>query len=581
MKYTVIIIVIFFSKISLSQSALVPYRIDNKFGLSDEKGKVIVKPVYDEVKYLKNYYFKYTNTNITKDTVIHFGKKEVRERKSRSYGLFYKDKFLINDQECSEFLIYKHFIIASINPYHAEKCVLYNLKGKQLTTEPVSAMYVNDKRDLGYMSVVSQKHTVLSIFHRDEKNNRTFSLAIYDNEQQEIIQWLITKVYNFKAIATQKGTLVTGCSYTDEQGMQEKYIRFKNNNFEVVDYNALSQVELEDLAGVQKSAKNNSGYVREENIKIEDISSMGNDVAVPDMKEESSVAPVVPYPETEAEKRRYTYYIKKKGNDSLFFTEPNSKELFHLQAQKTTYIKVPDGVQVIYINSASNQQFEQLIYKKGTKFGLLNRGVFSEAIYDSLLYFGSDFIAGSKTATHFQFGIVTATGKELLPIIHDSIQGTIKEFDFDATDGKSAFALKDKKGNAYTTLSPYWKFRGVMNLVYKNGKVGLWHYYTNTLMLPVDYDLVAENGMHYNLPRKSEFILLKKKGLYGITTIELNKQTTTYELKNTVQPCFEAIPSFYINDFYENQGFKLFGLYNDAFEFRGYANEKGLHYYKK
>jgi hypothetical protein len=115
--------------------------------------------------------------------------------------------------------------------------------------------------------------------------------------------------------------------------------------------------------------------------------------------------------------------------------------------------------------------------------------------------------------------------------------------------------------------------------VYKNGKAGMLSTLTETI-IPAEYDMIVDNGLHYSMPRKSEFVILKKNGLYGVTEIKFNRELKKHESVNTIQPVFNHIPAFYINDYYNIQGLRLYGLYDQDFKFLGYADKSGRKYYK-
>ena len=202
MKKTLLITLLISVKIILSQTYLVPYKIGNKMGLSDELAKLVIKPQYDAIEYLytetNENYFKYTNVSLKTDTVISYGNKKVaQDKKVYTYGLYKKNKILITNQSCSDFIVYPNFIVASTNAYNALNCVVYNLKGKQLTTEPIYHLLVNEQRVIGKLKNMNSKYSLLSIYQRDDNKNSTFSLALFDNEKQDITQWLLKKVSAF------------------------------------------------------------------------------------------------------------------------------------------------------------------------------------------------------------------------------------------------------------------------------------------------------------------------------------------------------------------------------------------------
>ncbi len=51
-------------------------------------------------------------------------------------------------------------------------------------------------------------------------------------------------------------------------------------------------------------------------------------------------------------------------------------------------------------------------------------------------------------------------------------------------------------------------------------------------------------------------------------------------MAETIEPIFEYIPCFYINDYYNRKGYRLVGLYDELFKLKGYASDKGRTYFK-
>ena len=590
MKKTLLITLLISVKIILSQTYLVPYKIGNKMGLSDELAKLVIKPQYDAIEYLytetNENYFKYTNVSLKTDTVISYGNKKVaQDKKVYTYGLYKKNKILITNQSCSDFIVYPNFIVASTNAYNALNCVVYNLKGKQLTTEPIYHLLVNEQRVIGKLKNMNSKYSLLSIYQRDDNKNSTFSLALFDNEKQDITQWLLKKVSAFKVEKDQIKNTLTGFTFKDNKGVQHKFLRVTNNKFEIVEQYHLTIAQKVDLAKSEiYEGVADFGGVTE---------FMGYDSpAVPEYEKNPNSFDEVSlnkYPKTDNEKRKFTYYIKKRSDDSLFFVEPNLEHLWYTKNQIATYIKVPNNVSIMYLNSESSQEYLHLIYKKENKFGILNRGIFSEIVYDSLLYFGYDFIAGIKTNNKMHFGIIKPNGNEMLPIIYDSIRTGIKQVEYidvetiNREQRTSIFALTNKK-NDYgylNLLCKYWQLKETMNTVYKGGKVGITGNNANEIILPAEYDFIAKNNIHYSGIRKSDFYIAKKNNKYNIPNIEFNHALNKYELKKNVQLSFNFIPNFCIDNYYKIKGLKIFGLYDENNKFLGYANENGLEYFEK
>jgi hypothetical protein len=354
MKTLFLILSLLFIRPLFAQPILIPYRIGNKFGLSDEKGKLIVKPAYDEIEYLRSGYFEYTNYNKTQDSVRYAnGQIKVEERAHPTSGLFHQNKLLIANQPWRHYFIFKSFIIGSVNEYRPENCMLYNLKGEPLLPEAVKQIDVNYKRDLGdlgNLANLSEKLTLLSIFQRDENRRSQFSIAVYDDQKQKIISWLVKKVTDFKVDKYQRGRTYILCTYNDADGHHEQYLRFVNNGFESIAKTSLPAKELAILKNEGPYFGNDSRAERSMDIAISESATVIEEKQEPPASEE------------EMEKRGYIYYTIKK--DSLFYSRPGSE----------TYVPVPKEVSLIYLVWPTYSQRQPIIYKQDQKFGLILKG---------------------------------------------------------------------------------------------------------------------------------------------------------------------------------------------------------------
>lgn len=338
---------------------LVPYRIGNKFGLSDDKGKIVVAPAYDEIEYLEGKYFQCTNLNTSKDTIRYYsGEVRVEEREHPTFTLFYKSKLVIAKAPFKHFLIYDYCLVSSDNPYHPEDCVLYNLKGEQLLKEPVRALGINDSRDFGPIVRASTKLTLISVFERDRRQ-RLYSIAIFNNEKQQITSWLLRRVTDLKADEFDRSNTRVLLAYSDETGFHEKYLRFSNGRFELVDKSKLPQQNTTTDRGDDLG-----------NVPVEVEPGMN---ALPEPPMESKAAQA-------AERDFATYTL---SHDSLFNATLHSK----------AYVALPADAKPIFIYSPTSIQVVPVIFKQQQKFGLVMKGVPGEAKYDSLAYLGDNYLA--------------------------------------------------------------------------------------------------------------------------------------------------------------------------------------------
>lgn len=102
----------------------------------------------------------------------------------------------------------------------------------------------------------------------------------------------------------------------------------------------------------------------------------------------------------------------------------------------------------------------------------------------------------------------------------------------------------------------------------------------NEPLLPVAYDLIAENGLNYMQPYESNFIILKNNGRYGLTFMKYGRDEKRTIPTNTIEPVFTGMPMYFLKNYWGIQDKKLFGLFDGHFNFLHYANEKGVEYNK-
>ena len=547
---------------SLSAQVLVPYRLVNKYGLSDEKGKIIVKPAYDEISYLKADYFQYNNFNISYDS-IHFtnGTVKLEQKMHRVFGLYFKNKLIISNQPYKHFLVYKHCIIGSQNPYHPENCTLFNLKGDQLINETVKGIGVNDERDFGNLVGFTQKFTLLAIYERDEYRNRIFSIAIYDNEKQQITNWLFKKVSNQKLIKTTSGSPFVFYKYQDAAGLHESCIRYSNDHFELIPNSELAIIELNKM-------KNSSrDFYNEPRVQMVEMGSE-SDAPVPTIVEASEIP---------------NKLLKIKSNVDLSYYQITSDSLHYINDSVKLLVNLPKGLQLITVQKQASIQRESILYKQGNQYGLLSHGKIIETKFDSLVYFGNQFIAGKRIGGKFLFGSIDKEGKIIIPIIYDSIIGELKKLSLADyrldNETKYRVVLKTNESGNTSLNNLFVKKISNIILVYKNGKAGILSN-TNEVIIPIVYDLIAENGMSYYEAKESYFIILKQNSLYGLTSLEYERENKKTKMVHTIQPQYPFMPLFYLRDYYQVKGFRLFGLYDEGFIFKGYAHENGYLYFK-
>jgi hypothetical protein len=562
MRSILLIVCILLSSFLYAQNILIPYKSGTKYGICDEKGTLLVQPAYDEIEYLQDNYFQYTSKMVYKDTFRKVdGEIIVRDRDGYSSGVFYKTKLLISEQPYRYYIVFKNCIAGSANEYHPENCALYNLKGEKIIAGPVKGLGVNDTRDFGNMVTLSEKLTLLSVFERDENRNRIFSAAVYDNVQQKITGWLIRKARDFKVNKMYNGYAHVLCTYTDEKGYHEEYIRYVNNRFVVRPKAQLTPAEKAELE------RGSNYYPDEKGVSVVEVPTM-SESEMPMLE-----APRDPKEISLEEQERMGYIYYQRSNDTLYYVRPEGKSRVNIQP----------GTKLVFMISNATTQIPAVLYKQGNKFGIISKGSMSPADYDTMIYFADHFIAGKMMNGQLQFGILDKQGMETVPLIYDSIPGNMLQFRFDRTglypNQAMGMVLELKRVFYSPNTNPWVKYSNGPVLVYKNGKAGLIGM-QHEILVPVQYDRLLENGMSYMEPARNDFILLEKDGLYGLAFINYDFKLKKYITSRTILPSFPGMPCYYLPDYYRVKGFSLYGLYAPDSRFMGFAGNNGKMYFR-
>lgn len=549
---------------SFGQSVLIPYKSGDKFGLCDSNARVVLAPVYDMVEHFQQDYFIFGNKEMRMDTIIDWrDDTSVLEIAHWSKGLLKRNEVLIAPGEWERFHIFDHFIAvgdrAYEDPYQPVNVFLYNLKGEKVSNDQFRTIYINEERDLGPLANVSERYTLLSLFHRTEMYegpftlDGPFSLAVYDNFEQKIGAWLVREVENFAYMPDKSGKDFIYVTFYNKGQEEERHIRFVNGAFEIFDP---WQQTLEVPEPIVWEGQYMEKIVEEEETFEEEV-----------IQESAPAQPIYATPGPVPALPKYFERI----HDSLFFFSEG----------KGSWVQTPKNTEIMHAHVRQKLYYGAIIYRQGAKYGLLSGGVFTKKQYDSLLYFGNHFIVGKKAKRGMKFGVIDAGGNQVVPMVYDSIDGNMKKYKgkHDYSTGKAIYTVELQEeyyGEGYTD---FFRRMAFVFVVYKGRKCGLLTL-SNTLILPIEYDTIAPNGLNFSYPEEAYFILLKKDGLYGYTHMSPDFDEKTWVLNNTTMPRFKYLPAFYRDDYY-TPGFRLVALYRESdYRFMGYANENGLLYFK-
>lgn len=543
------------------EMVLIPYRVGNKWGLSDVKGKIKVKAQYDRVEPIGAGYFKYTFHQIVSDTIRHYGgHTEIKEKTLKTTGILKGSKVLIAPTS------HRHFtyapdgiLIGSEESYISKNSNFYTLNGEKLLPENVEKFRFigNDHGPSPFLSIFME--------HYDD----TYSLMVFDTQLQKWDTTLFNRVrdLNFDRNASTESTLV--CTYTDAQyEYHEMRIYFD---------------PISTRPTLEPHTYQNKISYRDE-ITTYDGNSYGtgnhfDNVEVPIMVEQSEeeYQEVVPTTQTKKElPKPIPYFVK--INDSI--TQYDMK-VIPLAADEKLFF--PD-----YYTTTMR---ESLLFKKGNRSGLqFTDSLRSEALYDSLRYVKNQYgiftsshnflyLAGKKLANgNWQMGVLDAKGNIIIPIQYESVSPNLPVSSYDRDDQTQKGIFKFQQPYIYhdDPVQLFTLYSEGLWLAKQNGFYGIINS-TNEVIMPFAYDRIWKNNISFLLTVRVEedFYVYQKGNLYGTFLWD----ATGKKIKDT-GAVFPKIPVFMYRDYMGIEGLDLYNLGDETDLFFCLANSDGTIYYK-
>jgi hypothetical protein len=523
---------------------------------------------YDQVNWVVDRYFETSSKIYLSDTFqTSAGKTVIRKDSVLSKGIIFNGKVLPLKEPYGKFEILpgKCIIAKNENRYYGLGKERYNrlirkdkfislltLKGENVYPDNFKRIQKFDTA--GNLS--KDKRFSRYILFGSQDFEERYSLFVFDVEKQQISEWLLKNVERLKVTDAQYRHKLIRFEYKDNLGNAvEKLVQYKAGKF-VMESLPPRPKPLESAGSYQGSGDGNGQRDYSETMveepRDERLSVKGTDPA-------------------------FTAYHEQL-HDSLFYvTNWNAK----------THIPLPADVRLIFKDDRTYRQETPIIYKQQNHFGLIGQGRVSSPIYDSLVYYGTGFIACRSKEAGSGCGTLNKDEQTEIPFVYDSIQGDVLQLLVD--NGKdpnhdTAFFTIMERGKKYESrfikANPYVKKSSGNLVVFKNGKSGLIGNH-NESIIPVAYDQVLENGMDYIIPKRAGFYILKNKNLFGITWLKFNKEANQYEMQQTIEPVFEQVPCFVYINYYGISGYMLIGLFDDAYHFVGFAGKDGKKYYSR
>lgn len=500
-----------------AQDVLIPYKKADKFGLIDQNAQIKIEPKYDQLNWLTGKYF--ISTVNEGNTVLH--------------SLIHKDKEIIKPQPSLIYRVLPDMMILGVLKDGAEpnsplRYVLYDSNGKKVESAEFKKLELMGTAGKSSQNQNRPKYALL--FSEDFQDRP--GIFVFDGDTGKIKEWYFREVTDFKLLRKNKVGDTFYFSYVDSKKKeQKKILKITKENFSFEDFGG--EVPEPEIIGTDKNTE----------IKSKETVKSGK------------------------HEKRSLY----KDEDGKILYRKDSAEFRQLELSK--------DIEPIFKYSKIKNQAGDLIYKSNEKFGWIRDGEPTEAVYDSITYFGNDYYQVClKKDNQFKCGTLSHDFQPILPIKYDSILGVMNRFEFEPKKGSSDFELKMKSGSGnmkpdeISYVQPV--FRNIVG--YKDGKAFLMSP-AGKQMFSSGFDEVGRNGVNLPGEIETDFIVLKKDGLYGLILTVYDAESGS-NVQQTIEPVFTDYPAFYIKNYYEQPGYILFGLYDEKGHFSAYASDFGVVY---
>ncbi|WP_294821572.1 WG repeat-containing protein [uncultured Flavobacterium sp.] len=547
MKKICLLIAVLLFQFGYSQNILVPYRVKDKWGLSDINGKLVVAATYDKISMGRNF----------PDGYFSFGKGEIS-------GILYGKKEILAGQYDEFEVIEKKFIVAkskssfpggrSYTPKEYEELrrkrdasYLFSLTGKNLHPEGFKNARVFDT--LG-ASTKHKGHARFMLF-LSENFYKQKSIFVYDIDKQDITQWLMKDYYKLNVTAgidfPKGGYYIQG----HEIGSADEMIYTFSlaGNKVKVDSRPAQKPKYGDSYGTDGGSgtgngsfdshgdltigapSNSGGKSYHTSIKVDGGKITFRSAEYP--RQVNSTEGIVekmislPYDVEWVKEQRLFNSIKTAGNATI---KPNSVAQF--RTREGHYGIVFTDTIIITPEYTYLQPFATYRAPEG-----------------SLRFFaGRQSGAGGKRV----YGIIDIYQKEIIPIAYDSIFFEKGRYSSDFVQSMAVQQLTVLKNRKY----------GIIDI---DGKI---------VIEPV-YDSIYQNKRDYLNFRESKFTILQKDDKYAVYH-EFAKESPLVTETVFIKP-----PGYYINDYQGQKGLLLFGLIDDKGKLNCYARKDGFTYCKE
>ncbi|RZK53705.1 MAG: hypothetical protein EOO91_17185 [Pedobacter sp.] len=530
-----------------SQETLVPYRVGDKYGLSDYNGKLIVQPIYDWIEIGPKYpagYFGFTKGD--KKGILYNKKELITAGKNYDFNVV-ENKFILSKYK--EEFDYNKTYGSSEERNEARRnpkqfISLYNLAGQSIYKDNFAKLSILDTMGRSVKHNKNAKYTLFVSTNFDGK----FSVFEFDNDKQIISKWFLK---DYEKFSLQRGSSII-MRMDDAEFIAKK------------DWSADEQLITFEV--VNNLVKMNSKVIPKKGNSADDMLTnsisgdlRGDPTADIVISEGGRIEPS----KALKIKKYFTRFKLVDGKISFIKNDIYQKETvkdFILPAGATNpkienlYFSLPKNK-----DSVEFQTSNVLTFQVDEKFGVyLLDSVYLKPIYTKInaiiLNEGNDrslsFLVGLKDdkSTRVRYGTVDIYGRPIIPIVYDEI-------------------VIDNK---YSSFNRFTNDLYATNLrVTTNGKMGKISAKNKIELEPI-YDEIADNNLNYMFG-DSDFQKLRIGKMFGLYS--RNK-------KMFVPAIFDKQIGFMMPNYQNKKDFNLLGLVNEDGTIFCYARKDGFKYYK-
>lgn len=357
------------------QTISVPYRVGNKFGISDQNGKILIPAQFDVVE-IESYKEVYFQGFIFQENAVHS-------------SFIYKNKIVLGNQKYNNYYLTDDLIIATkyksgrLSSYHPEGEAyyteyehLYTKEGKIIISEDVLSIYVN--------SVDEEKKLNQVLISTTDKNKK-YSLFLYDKKLKKITKTFFDKSdylkvkYNNEYDYTDKSIVYT---FKDAAG------KGKQIKIDVVK-DAIKLISTEDFDLNPKRSNNREigdDYFRDGDLVMVEpgfeVKKQISRLAILDIKKIEIKSDFYYLPKKVEEIRSisdklspdYCYILEKDGKKGMYFVQKNA-------------LLIPQEYDEIYKVDMPGH-YGGFLLKKNNKFGFyiseMTENYFIEPVFDKI-----------------------------------------------------------------------------------------------------------------------------------------------------------------------------------------------------